>query len=181
MITLPKIEFQARRGGATVLPMVEKLKTRYPELAKRLQAAAKSRGVTIRDIQSTLRVTYEMARRYWIGVAKPRGPKLLALAELVALEPAELEYGPSNRTELKQDRAVYGALSREAHNVALAWLKLSPSKQQLYRDAIFRDAAVETIMPWIRQGRPGQESYERFEQSVERDYHQHLRQLKLKI
>jgi transcriptional regulator with XRE-family HTH domain len=166
--------------------MVEKLKVRHPEFAARVQKAAENRQLQIRDIQARLKVTYEMARRYWLGVAKPRGTKLAELATFLGMSPAELDYGDDARNTVNRARdaeAVYGlgGLTAEARDVARAWSKLSPLKQQLYRDAIFRDAATESLLPWFRNGRPNKLTYDRFEESVERDYQQHLRQLKLKI
>ena len=164
--------------------MVEKPKVRHPEFARRLHLAAQPIGVTINDIKTEVKVTYEMARRYWKGIAKPRGKKMELLAALLKISPADLEYGErGTATSGVRDitSAPYDAFSKDAREVALAWSKLSPSKRQLYRDAIFRDAAAETILPWLRMGRPERENYDAFEKRVERSYHQHLRQLKLEI
>ena len=69
----------------------------------------------------------------------------------------------------------------EAIEIARAWDKLSALKQQLYRDAIFRDAASETVLPWLKKGRPSNASYETFEQRVQQDYDLHIKQLKLDL
>lgn len=160
--------------------MVEKLRVRHPEFAQRLQRAAKNRGIAVKHIAQLPGIRYEMARRYWSGMAKPRGPKLIAIAELVGLRPADLEYGPA-RSIAEEPRSPYATLSEVALDVARAWSKLSPFFQKLYRDCIFRDAAVESVMPWLKVARPTSASYDIFEKSVERDYQQQLKQLKLDI
>lgn len=164
--------------------MVDKLKTRHPDFAARLQSKAKPAGIDIVAIRVALKVTYEMARRYWRGIAKPRGQKMEKLAALVGTTAAELEYGaPTTRSSGRAEdtAAVYAALPEGAREIAVAWSRLSPSKQQMYRDEIFRDAVAEKLLPWLKSGRPTKESYDHFEKRVERDYQQQLRQLKLEI
>lgn len=159
--------------------MVEKLKVRHPEYAQRLQKAAKTQGVTIKDIAGLPGIKYEMARRYWNGYAKPEGRKAALVAQLVGAHPADLEYGPNNKVE--EPRGRYETLTEAALDVARAWSKLSPFLQKLYRDSIFRDAAMESVMPWLKVARPTTASYDAFEKSVERDYQQQLKQLKLDL
>lgn len=159
--------------------MVEKLRVRHPEFAQRLQRAGKSKDVAVKDIAQLPGIKYEMARRYWSGLAKPRGRKLVLIAELVGLHPADLEYGTTKGIE--EPRSTYQVLSEAALDVARAWSKLSPFLQKLYRDSIFRDAAMEAVLPWLKLARPTGASYDAFEKSVERDYQQQLKQLKLDL
>ncbi len=49
--------------------------------------------VAIKDIAAALGVTFEMARRYTLGIARPRSAKLEKLATLLKTTPAALEYG----------------------------------------------------------------------------------------
>lgn len=159
--------------------MVEALKIKHPLYAERLRAAAKRYGVQIKDIKTGMGVTYEMARRYWKGIAKPTNEDdRIKLATLVGATPAELEYG-KQETAARQSSPPY--LSDEAHDIGRAWSKLSEFKKQLYRDAIFRDAAVERITPWLRFGRPNKHTYDDMERSIEQAYHEHIKQLKLDI
>lgn len=72
-------------------------------------------------------------------------------------------------------------LSPGALEIAKAWTKLSPLKQDLYRETIFRDAATETLLPWLKFGRPDKVSYDLFEKDVEQNYRQHIDQLKLDL
>ena len=161
--------------------MVGKLKVLHPEFAQRLQRAAKVAGIRRADMARLPGISFEMARRYWIGAAKPRGKKIASIASLLAITPAELEYGqPKLRAE--EQRASYDIVGGAAMEVARAWSKLSPSLQRLYRDSIFRDAATEKVMPWLKTLiRPAGSSYDSFEKSVERDYEQHLKQMKLDL
>lgn len=161
--------------------MVEKLKIRHPEFAKRLRDLADPREIEVKHIAKLPGFTYEMARRYWIGAAKPRGKKMEALAELVGASASHLEYGTRNL--IREPASPYTAgVSIAALDVARAWSKLSPSMQRLYREAIFRDAATENVLPFLKTlVRPTGSSYDAFEKSVERDYHEHMRQLKLEI
>jgi len=160
--------------------MVEKLRVLHPEFAQRLRAAAKHRHLGVKNLARIPGISYEMARRYWLGAAKPRGRKMTALADFMGLHPSELEYGGSNRVE--QEGPQYQARLPEASlDVARAWSKLSPLLQKLYRDSIFRDAAVETVLPWLKMLKPSSASYDVFEKSVERDYQVQLKQLKLDL
>lgn len=81
-----------------LLPMVDMTDTKgmpekYPEFASRVQAAMRDHGITIKDIRLRLDISYEMARRYTLGQALPRQDKIHALAELLRLSPAELQFG----------------------------------------------------------------------------------------
>lgn len=73
-----------------VLPMVEIM---HPQFAANLRSAMDRRGLSVTDIARHLGVTYEMARRYTLGTAKPRTRKLAELASLLGISPATLEYG----------------------------------------------------------------------------------------
>lgn len=166
--------------------MVEKLTVKHPEFKRRLRTMAKVAGIGVADIKTRLGVTYEMARRYWLGYAKPRGKKMEMLAKLALTTPAYLEYGDEEHGApllTEQDRPPYeaAALSHEAVDVAKAWSRLSKEKQLMYRIAIFRDAAAEKVCPWLIVGRPDKESYDQFEARVQAGYDHHLKQLELPL
>lgn len=160
--------------------MAERLRARHPEFAQRVQSHARRARVGVKDIQTELRVTYEMARRYWNGFARPRGARMAKLAALLAVTPAELDYGAAHKTE--EAGAAYG-VSQEALQIGRAWMRLSPHMRQLYRETLFRDAAVEHVLPWLKPTltKPVSANYDTFEHSIERDYQEHIRQLKLDI
>jgi transcriptional regulator with XRE-family HTH domain len=80
--------------------MVEALTVKHPDFGERLRRIAKKKEITIKDIAANVAgVTYEMARRYWHGYAKPRGQGMKALADFLGVRPAELEYGSSGETK----------------------------------------------------------------------------------
>jgi len=71
----------------------------HAEFAQRLQAAAHKKmgdnnDATITAISEVAKVSYEAARKYWNGLAKPRTPKLILIADWLGIPPHELEYGP---------------------------------------------------------------------------------------
>lgn len=164
--------------------MVEKLAVRYPDFARRLQSQCVPHGWEIKDIQKRLNVTYEMARRYWRGIAKPRGKKFDSLADWLGVQKAWLEHGEGTRLggpTFEEAQASYRTFSAAAEQIAIAFEKLSPEQQSFYRDAIFRDAAIAEVWPWFKQGRPPSESYDRYEEAMEVDFQSRIRQLKLDL
>lgn len=82
---------------------------------------------------------------------------------------------------VRQTPASYAGLNPMAADVAKAWMRLSTAKQQFYREAIFRDAASETVLPWLTMARPHSMGYEEFEARIQQDYTQQLQQLKLDL
>lgn len=74
------------------LPMVES-EIKHPDFAKRLGEAMQAAGVSVTDLKNHLSVTYEMARRYTLGVAMPRDDKLVAIAQRLGVQTAWLKFG----------------------------------------------------------------------------------------
>jgi hypothetical protein len=66
---------------------------KYPDFRKRVQKAMSDVGVTVNDIKEKLKITYEMARRYSLGQAMPRTERMTALAKLLHVDPADLQFG----------------------------------------------------------------------------------------
>ncbi len=66
---------------------------KHPEFAKRLGEAMQSAGVSVTDLKNHLKVTYEMARRYTLGIAMPRDDKLVAIAQRLGVQTAWLKFG----------------------------------------------------------------------------------------
>lgn len=75
-----------------LLPMVEESK-KYEDFALRLNELMSERGLTIGQLKDAAGVTYEMARRYTLGTAKPRDEKMLKISEWLNVSPAYLDYG----------------------------------------------------------------------------------------
>ncbi|MFS1563794.1 MAG: helix-turn-helix domain-containing protein [Candidatus Arsenophonus phytopathogenicus] len=53
----------------------------------------KHKDITIKELSQISGVTYEMARRYTLGSAKPRDEKMIKIANLLDVSAAWLDYG----------------------------------------------------------------------------------------
>lgn len=51
------------------------------------------KNLSVKQLSHAGQVTYEMARRYTLGTAKPRDEKLMRIAEWLSVPPAWLDYG----------------------------------------------------------------------------------------
>ncbi|MDS1913301.1 helix-turn-helix domain-containing protein [Enterobacter asburiae] len=85
-------------GGLRLLHMVEKTH-KHQDFADRLNAEMQRKGVSIRDLSEACGVTYEMARRYTLGTAKPRDEKMDNIATWLGVTAAWLDYGSDTKTE----------------------------------------------------------------------------------
>ncbi|EMT6577827.1 LexA family transcriptional regulator [Providencia rettgeri] len=74
-----------------LLLMVEN--TKYSDFAKRLTERMKDAGVDVKQLSENVGVSYEMARRYTLGTAKPRDDKMEQVASTVHSTPVYLDYG----------------------------------------------------------------------------------------
>lgn len=131
--------------------MVEGSRIRYPQFADRVQSAMKEHGVTKKQIVKALNLkTEEMARRYILGIAKPREHGMVKLAALLKFpSAAHLDYGeeshrrPSSAGEPEQR---YG-LTAEALEIARAFMRLPDFKQRQHAKAIMSDATLLDVFP----------------------------------
>ena len=92
-----------------MLHMVDK-NTLHTEFAARLNQELKKNHKTISDLMGIAGVTYEMARRYTKGTAKPREDKISMIAENLGCSEAYLSYGSPQRPSQMQ-------INREANAV----------------------------------------------------------------
>lgn len=99
---LPKIALVQPKIRGKLLPLVEsgkrsKVQTvKYQEFASRLKSLMEKKGSPIKSVtqlKDAIDVTYEMARRYTLGIAKPREEKLLVLAEIFNVDISYLSHG----------------------------------------------------------------------------------------
>lgn len=74
-----------------LLLMVEESK--YKDFAERLNKSLQELSLGVKELSEFSGVSYEMARRYTLGTAKPRDEKMLRIAERLAVSPAYLDYG----------------------------------------------------------------------------------------
>ena len=75
-----------------LLPMVEKA-NKHQDFADRLNLEMSKKNLSVKQLSHAGQVTYEMARRYTLGTAKPRDEKLIRIAEWLNVPPAWLDYG----------------------------------------------------------------------------------------
>lgn len=181
-LPLPKIALQGADAATKLLLMVAsgKLAVRHPDFGRRLQSKAKEKGLQIADIQRALKVTYEMARRYWEGIAKPRHARMKALAALLTCSVAWLEYGERGPDQAAEKRAPFGSsdLADDALEIARVFQMLSPIQQDFYRSQMFRDAALGKVAPWLNTSRLAGD-FDQYERGIERDFQRRARQLSL--
>lgn len=85
------IEMTSSVTTGNVLPMVEE--PRYADFARRLKEAMACKQLTVTDVKSELKITYEMARRYTLGIAMPRDERMRKLADFVGKTAAYLQFG----------------------------------------------------------------------------------------
>ena len=74
-----------------LLLMVENAK--YKDFAERLNRSLQEQSIGVKELSEFSGVSYEMARRYTLGTAKPRDEKMIRIAERLAVSPAYLDYG----------------------------------------------------------------------------------------
>ena len=86
---LLKIEMTSVCDASNLLPMVEEQK--YPDFAKRLNELMTNKGISVTQLKSLVGVTYEMARRYTIGAAKPRASVMNKLALALGVSASYLD------------------------------------------------------------------------------------------
>ena len=127
--------------------MVE-IKARYPDFAERLNAAMHEAGVSVTDLKNRLNITYEMARRYTLGIAMPRDDKLVAISDYLGVDAAGLKFGnDSDRKLTKQPaRGLVAATKRGDFSSQQKWplkkatleriLSLSPQQLSKLDDAM---------------------------------------------
>ncbi|WP_180644260.1 S24 family peptidase [Acinetobacter bereziniae] len=98
---LPKIELVQLEFDSKLLPKVEiepkKVNdAKHIEFANRLKKLMDADGSPIKSVnqlKDAINVTYEMARRYTLGIAKPREEKLKELADIFSVDISYLDHG----------------------------------------------------------------------------------------
>lgn len=80
--------------------MVEKENKKMTEtFAERLKKAMESSNVSIQELSDHLDVTYEMVRRYTLGIATPRTKKLEKMAYYLNISPSWLQFGRTSNQD----------------------------------------------------------------------------------
>lgn len=86
-----KIEMTTMFCALNLPPMVED--TKYKDFAERLNKSLQVHDFGVKELSELSGVSYEMARRYTLGTAKPRDDKMIRIAEKLSVSPAYLDYG----------------------------------------------------------------------------------------
>lgn len=116
---LPKIELVQLKIRGKLLPLVEngkkpKLQTaKYQEFASRLKSLMDKDGSpikTVNQLKDAIEVTYEMARRYTLGIAKPREEKMQILAEKFKVDISYLDHGTGSESNVSAAFPISGRL-----------------------------------------------------------------------
>lgn len=89
-------------------------------LHERLSNLMDAQGISVEDLKNAANVSYEMARRYKLGIAEPRKEKLEKIAEFLGVTPSWLQFGEGQVSihsldkEEEGDEIVFNMLNIEA-------------------------------------------------------------------
>lgn len=112
-----------------MLPMVDK-NAAHTEFAARLNEVLRKNHKSISDLMGIAGVTYEMARRYTKGTAKPREDKISLIAEHLGCSEAYLSYGSGNQTALNDANREANAV--ESRLVPVEWNEEDQDSGEFY-------------------------------------------------
>ncbi len=127
-------------------------------------------GVDVGPLAKIAGVSREMARRYTEGTAAPDLNRLDKIAAWLHVRLPWLRdgEGPKQIGDLVQEPGA-SYLPEGALEIARIWLKLPAQRREAFRESMALEAMVATHYPWLSFGRPHGESYNDYEQRVERD------------
>lgn len=69
----------------------------------------------------------------------------------------------------RQPQADYAVVGPQAREIAIAWSKLSPGMQEVFRELLFVHAFIEKKYPWLRKGKPKGAGYDNWERHQEQN------------
>jgi transcriptional regulator with XRE-family HTH domain len=104
---------------------------KHHEFAHRLNSVMSKKGLSVRDLSLACGVTYEMARRYTLGTAKPRDEKLLRISEWLDVSPSWLDYGIEEA--LQSASELPAAIQADSREDAEEFKNLTEDEKQLIR------------------------------------------------
>ncbi len=108
----------------TMLPMVEN-NAPYADFANRLNSYLKERDISITQLMQIAQCTYEMARRYTLGRAKPRDARLSLICDALGITESELNYGVSGGSQPNPESNAI-----ESKLVAVEWESSNQDKDE---------------------------------------------------
>lgn len=116
---LPKIELVQLKIRGKLLPVVENGKKSQVQSAKYLEFASRLKNLmeqdgspikTVNQLKDAIEVTYEMARRYTLGIAKPREEKMQTLAQKFNVDISYLDHGVGKDSNVSAPFPIAGRL-----------------------------------------------------------------------
>ncbi|WJM83245.1 XRE family transcriptional regulator [Pectobacterium brasiliense] len=90
--------------ACNLLLMVEE--TKYSDFADRLNLLINNKNMSVTDLSRISGVSYEMARRYTMGTAKPRDEKMVKIAGALEVSAAYLDYGVPEQASEPQPKSI---------------------------------------------------------------------------
>ena len=69
------------------------------EFKDRLRSAMTQKNFEIKDISDGTKISYEMIRRYTVGLAKPRGDNLDKISKFLGVDKSWLLFGKDNTND----------------------------------------------------------------------------------
>jgi len=150
---LPKIELVQPKIRDKILPTVENRtplmsEPKYLDFSLRLKELMDRDGSeikTVNQLKDAIGVTYEMARRYTLGTAKPREEKLKVLADCFRVDISYLDHGIKfdNNVDLSKP------INLEGRPVpVISWVAAGSFSSI---ETVLRDAEVDEFLPPIKE------------------------------
>ncbi|OOF80488.1 transcriptional regulator [Rodentibacter ratti] len=108
--------------------------------AERLTSLMEQQNKKIPDLRKALDVTYEMARRYTLGMATPRDEKIEIMAKYFDVSPAYLKYGTIESEATTEERQIKNITSNVKDIGAFdLWDRHTPLSDDEYAVPFYKD------------------------------------------
>lgn len=102
------------------------------------------------------------------------------IAHVCGVSPYWLATGKGTMLGLREPVAGYGEpLSKEAEDIARAWMKLSPPLAASVRTMIFHMASAHSVAKWLMIEPPKNHGYAAWEEAIQRAYDAEIKQQRL--
>jgi len=106
----------------------------------------------------------------WFSTGLPNPEMLFKIADTFKVDARWLASGQGDMvTAAAPEPAKAPTLPKEAQDIALAWLRLTPVRQHAIREWVFLESVLAEHYPWLLPGRPTGQSYADYEKAVEND------------
>lgn len=150
-----------------MLPMSRKL----DGFGERLQKAVEHGKCAYSQQAIANRLGEDVDRRKvdgWMKGSHPRPDLLYRIADEFGVDPRWLATG-AGKMVVDVTPVAPSEVPPEARDIALAWMRLTPTRQHAIREWVFLESVIAQHYPWLMPGRPPGQSYVDYEKSVEKD------------